>query len=126
MNFHDGITLSEALIITAFSMLLVFAALIAISFILDGFKLIANRQKKADNGAKPVQAVSKVEKQTAKPVEEKPTSQEDDLELVAVITASIAAMLSRPANSIVVRNIVRIPQTTPVWGSVSRQEMINK
>lgn len=46
MNLQNGVTISDALIITAFSMLLVFVALIIISFILDGFKLLANRQNK--------------------------------------------------------------------------------
>lgn len=71
-------------------------------------------------------SISEANKQVNKPVEEKIVAQEDDLELVAVITASIAAMLSKPASSIVIRNIVRVPQTTPVWGSISRQEKINK
>ena len=124
MVFSDILTLNDALIITAFSMLLVFAALVALSFLLDGFRLISTRQEKKTKAA--TESAVEVNKQVTKPVVEKTTSQEDDLELVAVITASIASMLSRPSNSIVVRSIVRVPQTTPVWGSVSRQEMINK
>lgn len=124
MVFPEIITLNDSLVITAFSMLLVFAALIALSYTIDGFRVLAHSlEKKNRNVAGPVREANK---QVVSPVVEKTTNQEDDLELVAVITASIAAMLSRPANSIVVRNIVRVPQTTPVWGSVSRQEMINK
>lgn len=127
MNLQNGVTISDALIITAFSMLLVFVALIIISFILDGFKLLANRQnKKKEQPAKSIGVIGEADGPTAEFVTEKSTEQEEDLELVAVITASIAATLSKPMNSIVVRNIVRIPQSTPVWGSVSRQEIINK
>lgn len=123
MNLQDGLTMGEALTITAFSMLLVFAALIAISFLLDAFKLLSNRQgKKSNKEVKSAAVIEKAEEPTSKIT----TEQEDDLELIAVITASIAATLSKPMNSIVVRNIVRVPQSTPVWGSVSRQEMIQK
>lgn len=121
MNLQDGLTMGEALTITAFSMLLVFAALIAISFLLDAFKLLSNRQgKKSNKEVKSAAVIEKAEEPTSKIT----TEQEDDLELIAVITASIAATLSKPMNSIVVRNIVRVPQSTPVWGSVSRQERL--
>lgn len=126
MNLQDGITLGESLVVTAFSMLLVFAALIAISLILSAFKLLGNRQeKKPSNQAKAKEVPSKESKPTEVIINEQ-ISEEDDLELIAVITASIAATLSKPMSSIVVRNIVRVPQSTPVWGSVSRQEMINR
>lgn len=127
MNLQDGITLGEALTITAFSMLLVFTTLIVISFLLSAFKLLGNRkEKKPNKEAIAIGVIGEVDGPTAEFVTEKSTEQEDDLELIAVITASIAATLSKPMNSIVVRNIVRIPQSTPVWGSVSRQEIINK
>ncbi|MFA5524325.1 MAG: OadG family protein [Tissierellales bacterium] len=122
--FSEIITINESLVITAFSMLLVFAALIGLSFTIDGFRVLAHSlEKKNKNKSEPVASVNE---SVANPVVQDITSQEDDLELVAVITASIAAMLSRSANSIVVRNIVRVPQTTPVWGSISRQEIVNK
>lgn len=124
MFFSEIITLNDSLVITAFSMLLVFAALIGLSFIIDGFRVLANRlEKKTKNESG---TVGEAKKQVVSPIVEKTTNEEDDTELIAVITASIAAMLSRPANNIVVRNIVRVPQSTPVWGSVSRQEIPNK
>lgn len=124
MVFPEIISISDSLIITAFSMLLVFAALVALSLTIGGFRIFAHSfEKKNKKAAVPI---SEANKQVNKPVEEKIAAQEDDLELVAVITASIAAMLSKPASSIVIRNIVRVPQTTPVWGSISRQEKINK
>lgn len=122
--FSEIISLSDSLIITVFSMLLVFAALVALSFLLDGFRLISNREEKKTKQVAP--APAEANKQLSQVAVEELANQEDDLELVAVITASIAAMLSKPASSIVVRNIVRVPQTTPVWGSVARQEMINR
>ena len=46
---------------------------------------------------------------------------EDSEELVAVITAAIAASLHRSTHDIVVRFIRRIPAITPVWNRTSRQ-----
>ncbi|SCG84211.1 hypothetical protein DW1_2651 [Proteiniborus sp. DW1] len=127
MFFGDNITIGDSLIITLFSMLLVFAVLIILSFTIDGFRLLSHRQgKNTENAGKPKDIIAEANKQAVSHVAENTPSQQDELELVAVITASIAAMLSKPASSIVVRNIVRVPQTTPVWSSASRQEMINK
>ncbi|WIV13547.1 OadG family protein [Proteiniborus sp. MB09-C3] len=124
MVFPEIITVNDSLIITAFSMLLVFAALIILSFTIDGFRLITNNLEKKNKSK--TEPIDEANKQVTSPIVEKTTNQEEDTELIAVITASIAAMLSKPANNIVVKNIIRIPQTTPVWGSISRQEMINK
>lgn len=126
MNLQDGISIGEALIVTVFSMLLVFVTLIAISLIVSGFKYIGKRgdkNKQAKNN-KTVETDKRVDNIDNRNIAEE--NQEDELELIAVITASIAATLSRPTSSIVVKNIVRVPQSTPVWGSVSRQEMVTK
>jgi sodium pump decarboxylase gamma subunit len=54
------------------------------------------------------------------------TDSGDDEELVAVITAAIAASLNTSTHNIVVRNIVRVPDTTPAWGQAGRLEQMNK
>lgn len=127
MFFPEIITLNDSLVITVFSMLLVFATLIVLSYTIDGFRVLANKAEKKNRGELgPVKAISEVNNPISERIEEKTMEQEDDTELIAVITASIAAMLSKPINNIVVRNIVRVPQNTPIWGTVSRQEMSNK
>ena len=50
---------------------------------------------------------------------------EDSEELVAVITAAIAASLHRSTHDLVVRSIRRIPAITPVWNRTSRQEQVS-
>jgi sodium pump decarboxylase gamma subunit len=50
--------------------------------------------------------------------------EENPEELVAIISAAIAASLERSTHDIVVRSIRRVPATTPVWNRVSRQEQI--
>lgn len=49
----------------------------------------------------------------------------DDTELVAVITAAVAASLHTSTHNIIVRNITRLPDTTPAWAKVGRMERIN-
>lgn len=48
-----------------------------------------------------------------------------DNELIAVITAAVAASLKTGIHNIVVRNIVRIPDETPAWARSGRVDQIN-
>lgn len=50
---------------------------------------------------------------------------EDDGELIAVITAAIAASLNTSMHNIRVSNIRRISDSTPVWGKSGRSEVMN-
>lgn len=50
----------------------------------------------------------------------------DDTQLVAVITAAVAASLHTSTHNIVVRNIVRVPDTTPAWGRLGRIQQVNR
>ncbi|WIF95650.1 OadG family protein [Caminicella sporogenes] len=52
--------------------------------------------------------------------------EEDDEELIAVITAAIAASLNTSTHNIIVKNIIRIPDATPVWGKAGRLEQMNR
>lgn len=46
-------------------------------------------------------------------------------ELVAVITAAIAASIDRPASSLVVRKIVRTGNLTSEWTKIARLEQLD-
>jgi len=51
--------------------------------------------------------------------------EKDDSELVAVITAAIAASMNTSMHNIVVTNIVRTGDGTPVWGRMGRSDVMN-
>lgn len=51
--------------------------------------------------------------------------EEDDEELVAVISAAVAASLNTSIHNIVVTNIVRVNDATPSWGVAGRSEQMN-
>ena len=93
-----GETMGKAGLNTVMSMAIVFAVLIFISLIISCFKFIGKAQKKEE---KPVETVV-----AAAPVVEENLT--DDLELVAVITAAIAAASENEStDGLVVRSIVR-------------------
>lgn len=58
-----------------------------------------------------------------KPVVDTP-KEEDQTELIAVITAAIAASLNTSMHNIVVSNITRVSDNTPVWGQTGRSEVM--
>lgn len=75
-----------------------------------------------DAGNKPeIKTVKPVVAQ--KPVVEEP-KEEDQSELIAVITAAIAASLNTSMHNIVVSNITRVSDNTPVWGQTGRSEVM--
>lgn len=95
-------TMVKAAMNTAMGMGTVFVMLIIISLIISCFTFINKAQKKAENkkaAAAPAPAV------TAAPVPAAP--QTDDLELVAVIAAAIAAATGTSTDDFVVRSIKR-------------------
>lgn len=52
-------------------------------------------------------------------------AEEDDNELVAVITAVLANHLQTASDNIVIKNIVRIEDSTPIWHRAGILEQIN-
>lgn len=115
--FGETISFGEGLIITALGMGVTFAALIALSFLLDLLRILFYKEPKKE-------AIKVVEE---KPVENAVVEEEsvNDEELVAVITAAVAASLQTTTHNIVVRNITRIPDITPAWGKSGRIDVIN-
>ena len=118
--FSDGINFAEGLLVTALGMGVTFAALIALSFMLDLMKILFYKD--------PSKAPVKVEPQAkvVAPESIAPAAEEENEELVAVITAAVAASLNTSTHNIVVRNIVRLPDATPTWGRAGRIDQMNR
>lgn len=47
-------------------------------------------------------------------------------EILAVISAAIASMDTRPGYSLVVKSIRRVPVTSPVWSTTGRAERLSR
>lgn len=114
--FGETISFGEGLIITALGMSVTFVALIALSFLLDLLRILFYK----DPSKVPAQVTIVKE---AEP--QKVEAEENPEELVAVITAAIAASLQTTTHNIVVRNITRVRDVTPVWAKTSRVEQMN-
>lgn len=98
--------MSAAVSNTIMGVCIVFFVLIALSFLISLFRFIPMLEEKLTK--KKTKEVIKEEKiQEVTPVEEE-TELVDDLELVAVITAAIAAMQGGNPNQYIVRSIKKV------------------
>jgi sodium pump decarboxylase gamma subunit len=122
----EQMTLSErisaSLFVTALGMLITFAALIVL-WGLTSFYSNLVRNAEAKKKADAVKDVKPAAPAVPKPATVEP--EEDEEELVAVISAAIAAAIGTSAHNIVVKNIVRVPDQTPAWGQSGRMEQMN-
>lgn len=112
--FGNTITMADAGIITLFSMGIVFSALLVISYTIDVMRAALSKPKKENK----VETVQQPQQQIVE------TPEEDDTELVAILTAAIASSLGKSANSLIVRNIKRLPDMDPVWSRSGRLEIM--
>ncbi|WP_105616089.1 OadG family transporter subunit [Vallitalea okinawensis] len=104
---------------TIAGMLMVFLALILIALILAQFKHLGNLGKK--NEAPPV-VENKVVVEEERKVQ---SNQEDELELVAVITAAIAASMNTTSDKLVVKSLRRVSSNKSAWNATGRHENIH-
>ncbi len=123
--FGESISFSEGLLVTALGMGVTFAALIGLSLLLDLLRILFYKDP---NKNKPVQVTKTPEnKETAKAsVEDTGNDGQIDGELVAVITAAIAASLNTTTHNIIVKNIMRTEDSTPAWGRAGRADQMNQ
>lgn len=106
-----------ALMVTLLGMGITFASLVIIRYLTS---LLSYIVMKIENKNKPVlEVVSTTNSAVVEDVEEG-----DDEELIAVISAAIAASLNTSIHNIVVKNIVRTQDTTPSWGQAGRMEQL--
>lgn len=120
MMFYNTAFLASKLEIgimgTLSGMLMVFLALILISIIISFFKYIGGDSKKA----KPSVPEAKVEPVVAETLPEEELT--DDLELVAVITAALAASMNTSSDQLVVRSLRRVNAQRSAWGAKGRSD----
>ena len=101
-----GEKMSKAALNTVMGLAVVFIMLIFISLIIYCFKFIHEAEERAaakKKASEPAPAPA--------PVVEETVEEEDDLELVAVIAAAIAASEGTDPNGLVVRSIKRVGKT---------------
>ncbi len=108
------VSIGEAIIITGFSMIVVFIVLIIISILISRLEKIGTSKN------------SKVGESTIKEEGGEVMEVINDEELVAVITAAIAVATGRTAPNLKIRKIKRISNDKSTWENISRQEQVLK
>lgn len=101
---------------TVMGILIVFLILVIIMMVIKAMALLSGEKKvKKPANEVPVQKIPESVSETA--------SETDDLELVAVITAAIAAMTGESASDFVVRSYKKVPGS--VWNKAGRMEVLD-
>ena len=115
----DKITISEALMITVTSMIVVFAVLTLIAWMIGLLKNLGKESvKKQPAPPKKDEQLISVSDEIQGEVEE----DEDYEELIVVISAAIGASMGLKLPNINIRSIKRINQNTNAWREMSKQE----
>ncbi len=119
----------SALMVTVIGMGTTFIGLVVIQYMIQLSSVIVRGIETQIN--KPVTVNSspavKPESVEITPIESASANNGDEIteELVAIITAAIAASLETHTSNIVVRNILRVSQPEPAWASAGRSEQLN-
>lgn len=127
----DSMTFGEkffaSLQVTILGLVIVFIALAILYFAIVAMeKLINNKPKaeveKVETKASPVETVVSAPDETKEETIHIEDSK-DDTELIAVITAAIAASLGVPAQTLTIKGVKQVEE--PIWAKLGRIQQIN-
>lgn len=120
MLFTDSMTVGEKLLnglgITLLGMGVVFVVLIILSYALDILRIISG-----ENNKKKVPANEEVAQANDMTNATEVVQQEDE-EIIAVISAAIASLTGTSVENFFIQSIKPVPQKSTIWGTVGRQE----
>lgn len=114
----EYITVGESLLVTVFSMVIVFVVLIAISYLIDLLKVAINSKDKEQSENIIIEKPENIE-------ETKIEEELNDEELVAVIAAAISVSMGVAIPEINIKSIKRVSSTAPIWAETGRKEYIS-
>ena len=103
----------------------VFVALVGLIYVIELINKIINigGNNKKDHSPKTTDDTETLHK-TIVTESDPQVANRDDNEIIAVITAAIAASLNRSTHDIIVKSIRRTPSHSPIWNKASRNEQI--
>ncbi len=114
--------ISMALFVTVLGMLITFGALILLWIVTVIYSKIVRNSKKKPNAVNAPKRRAVSFKKLERVVDR---VDDDDEELVAVITAAIVASTGRMPHNFVVKQIRQVVDLTPTWGVTGRINQIN-
>ena len=116
-----------SLVVTLLGMGITFLGLMAIQLMtMISSYVVRSIEEKADNTVT-IDQSPVVQSTTENLISQSNGAGNDEIneELIAVITAAIAASLQTRTSNIVVKNIRRVEHTTPVWATAGRSEQLS-
>lgn len=119
-TLSTGDKLGMSMVVTLLGMSITFVALVLLwccISLMSKVLLSKSNDEKPVAKPKPVKAAAAVEAVEA--------NNDEDEELIAVISAAVAASLNTSIHNIIVRNVVQVSDNTPAWGRVGRSEQMN-
>jgi sodium pump decarboxylase gamma subunit len=112
-----GDKLFAGLFTSVLGMGITFLALIILQFIISWMDRLINAKKEVIAPSTPQVQV--------RPSSQKVTSTVDDKEIVAAISTSLAIMLGTSVDKIVIKNIVKVEDRSPIWNRTGILEQMN-
>jgi len=119
MTLNEAIT--EGLLVTAVGLIIVFAVLAILMLSLMIMKTIFYKPEKPTESVKNETKVAEVSASQMPVV----ISNQDDFEIIAVLTAAIAASLNTSTYNLKIKSYKRIGTNSPAWNRAGVSEMIN-
>lgn len=110
------VTAADALLITVFSMVVVFIVLTIISYIINLLKIFSKEKTPSQPVVKEIEAIQSSNETLKEP------RPEDEYELIAVIAAAIAAMTGKQMSEIQIKSIKRTHTMGNSWQEIAKQE----
>lgn len=111
------------LFVAALGMSVTFAVLVFLWFCISMFAKVINAAQNAGSKKGEITEIAPVPQ--AQSLEEVNQDQDEDEELIAVISAAVAASMNTSIHNIVVRNIVSVDDHSPSWSKTGRIEQMN-
>lgn len=122
----QGLTLGEALstggLVTGLGLLIVFAVLIILMLVLYLFKVIFYKDPNKASKSNTEAVVAEAPRVTVQAAAEEAV---DDDELIAVLTAAVAASLNTSTYNLRIKSYRRVNSNTPAWNKAGVNETIN-
>ena len=109
VDFEPAELIGEGLAYTVMGICIVFLILIIIMFVIKAMALFST-ENRPEEAAAPAPAAA-------------PAEQEDSLELIAVLTAAVAAAMDTPASSIQIRSYKKLDGAA--WNKAGRREALD-
>lgn len=115
----------EGLQITVLGMLIVFMVLVLLMAIIKVMEKVVYKTPAKDVAPEKDKAPSKLAPaDVSQPAAAATADTGSDLKLVAVIAAAVAANMGVKPSDLVIRSIVRMPETAPIWSLSGRSDLM--